>query len=124
MSAEQLTPTQAHEIVQELREADYRKAGNSFFADRNARLNAAGWVLGVFAYRQAVVKGRRGFRLKHPLYEWRAIAHWYHPKLGLMIWYWNNFSYNKYAAELYAKANPVPFGTFTVYNKQPIHDPQ
>lgn len=117
MNDAHLTPEQVHEIVQELREADYQRAGSDFFAERVNRLNNAGWVLGIVAYRQAVNTGRRGYKLKRPRYEWRNIAHWYNNDLGIKVWYWNNFGYSKYQAELFAKDNPPPAGTFTLYTK-------
>lgn len=112
MNAEQLTPEQVTEIARELREADYNKAGNDFFAERVTRLHAAGWVLGIIAYSHKITKGRRGRKLAIPKNEWRNIAHWYHIPSGIKVWYWDNHGYSKQQAQQFAKDNPPPNGSF------------
>lgn len=108
MNATSITPEQAHAIVEELRQADYNTVGEAFFTERVGRLEAAGWVLGVNAYRHKVFKGRRGHLLRTPRYEWRNDAFFYHVGLKSRVFYWDNDGYSKFHAEDLAKRTPAP----------------
>lgn len=116
MNETSLTPEQVHAIVTELREANFAKVGQSFFDERVNRLQAAGWVLGLEAFRRKLFKGRRGNALRTPRYEWRNIAHFYHVPTMTRVFYWNNDGYSKQHAELTAKQTPAPAGTFTTFS--------
>jgi hypothetical protein len=103
-----LTPEQVHAVVQEMRDANYNRVGQDFFEKRVERLNAAGWVLGVRAYRHKLFKGRRGHLLRKPRYEWRNDAYFFNVSLKARVFYWDNDGYSKFHAEDLAQRTPAP----------------
>lgn len=108
MNVTSISPEQAHAIVEELRQADYNKVGQEFFDERVKRLEAAGWILGVQAYRHKVFKGRRGHLLRRPRYEWRNDAYFFNKELKSRVFYWDNDGYSKFHAQDMAKRQPAP----------------
>lgn len=115
--SETLTPEQVHGIVEELRGADYNKVGDVFFSERVKRLEAAGWVLGIYAYSHKVFRGRRGNLLRHPKYEWRNVAYFFNAPTNWRVFYWDNDGYSKRHAQDLALRQPAPKGTFTTFSK-------
>ena len=116
-SSEQMLPEQVHGVVQELIDADYRKVGAEFFRVRVARLNVAGWVMGIVAFPQTVTHGRRGHPLLKPRNQWRNIAHFYNQQQMVKVWYWNNAAFSKADAVNQAERAPVPTGNYITFNK-------
>ena len=116
--SETLLAEQVHGIVMEMRTADYNAVGQNFFDERVARLQAAGWVLGVEAYREKRFKGRRGNSLRHPRYEWRNAAHFFNAATAMRVFYWDNDGYSKQQANNFAQRTPVPLtktGYYTTF---------
>lgn len=120
--SETLTPKQVHDVVQELRGADYSKVGDTFFLSRVNRLAAAGWVLGILPYRNKVHKGRKGYPLRHPRYEWRNIAYFFNLALKTRVFYWDNDGNSKQHANDLAMRQPapkLPHGQYFITYNQP-----
>jgi len=103
-----LTPDQVHAIVHEMRTADYRTVGQAFFDERVARLQAAGWVLGVESYSHKSRMGKRGYLLRNPRNEWRNIAYFFHVPSQTRVFYWDNSATSKASAVGLANRLPAP----------------
>ncbi len=116
---ETISPEQAHEIVQELRNADFKKVGLEYFDSRVDRLKAAGWVLGVIAYPEKKVKNRRGQVLRTVRNVWRNVAYFYSVLHQTKVWYWNNSALGKQDAMRTASHTPAPAAgeSYTMFNK-------
>ena len=112
-----LSAEQVHEIVQELRGANYQTVGQEFFVTRAARLYDAGWVLGVTSFPQKMTHGRRGHLLRTPKNEWRNLAYFFNRQQMVKVWYWNNSATNKQHALDLASLYPAPAGTYITFNK-------
>ena len=115
--SETLSAEQVHEIVQELRGANYQTVGQEFFNTRVARLNDAGWVLSVDSFPQTLTHGRRGHLLRTPRIEWRNLAYFYNRQQMVKVWYWNNSATSKQHALDLAKTAPAPAGNYITFNK-------
>ena len=117
-----MTVEQVHEAVQRLRSMSVHTDGIEAITTEVAKLEAAGWKLGICWYSHKITKGRKGHALMKPRNGFRNIGYFYDTNTeplttGWRVWYWDNMAITKEEAIAIAERTPPPPGTFITYSK-------